>query len=196
MKTYVVIHNKNSRGRNLKEEYINKLFESNNLKYIYEATNSFEELDQKIKLYNDSSKYQYCTIGGDGSLNALVNSLMINNISNPEVSVLPAGSGSDFIRTFAIPQKIEEAISHLCTENYYEVDVGLVRNHNQSSGATLAKPPKNCSEPWSSAAAAATGLPAFSRFDGRRDRCSNQHVKTEVTLTAAELAEAPACPTG
>jgi YegS/Rv2252/BmrU family lipid kinase len=131
MKTYVVIHNKNSRGRNLKEEYINNLFESNNLQYIYEATNSFEELDQKIKLYNDSSKYQYCTIGGDGSLNALVNSLMINNISNPEVSVLPAGSGSDFIRTFAIPQKIEDAISHLCTKNYYEVDVGLVRNHNK-----------------------------------------------------------------
>lgn len=131
MKTYVVIHNKNSRGRNLKEEYINKLFESNNLQYIYEATNSFEELDKKIKLYNDSSKYQYCTIGGDGSLNALVNSLMINNISNPEVSVLPAGSGSDFIRTFAIPQKIEDAISHLCTKNYYEVDVGLVRNHNK-----------------------------------------------------------------
>jgi len=129
MKTYVVIHNKNSRGRNLNEEYINKLFESNNLQHIYEATYSYEELDQKIKLYNDSSKYQYCTIGGDGSLNALVNSLMINNISNPEVSVLPAGSGSDFIRTFAIPQKIEDAISHLCTENYYEIDVGIVRNH-------------------------------------------------------------------
>ena len=130
MKTYVVIHNRNSRGRNLNEEYINKLFESNNLQHIYEATNSYEELDQKIKLYNDSSKYQYCTIGGDGSLNALVNSLMINNISNPEVSVLPAGSGSDFIRTFAIPQNIEDAITHLRTENYYEIDIGLVKNQN------------------------------------------------------------------
>ena len=131
MKTYVVIHNKNSRGRNLNEEYINNLFVSNNLKHIYKATNSYNELDQTIKLYNDSSIYQYCTIGGDGSLNSLVNSLMSNNISNPEVSVLPAGSGSDFIRTFAIPQNIEDAISHLCTENYYEIDIGLVKNQNK-----------------------------------------------------------------
>ena len=65
-------------------------------------------LDQTIKLYKDSSIYQYCTIGGDGSLNSLINALMFNNISMPEVSVLPAGSGSDFIRTFAIPQNIEE----------------------------------------------------------------------------------------
>ena len=130
MKTYVVIHNKNSRGRNLKEEYINKLFVSNNLKHVYKATNSYEDLDQTIKLYSDSSKYQYCTIGGDGSLNSLINSLMINNISNPEVSVLPAGSGSDFIRTFAIPQNIEDAITHLRTENYYEIDIGLVKNQN------------------------------------------------------------------
>ena len=130
MKTYVVIHNKNSRGRNLKEEYIKKLFVSNNLKHVYKATNSYEDLDQTIKLYSDSSKYQYCTIGGDGSLNSLINSLMINNISNPEVSVLPAGSGSDFIRTFAIPQNIEDAITHLRTENYYEIDIGLVKNQN------------------------------------------------------------------
>ena len=130
MKTYVVIHNKNSRGRNLKEEYIKKLFESNHLTHVYKATNSYEDLDQTIKLYSDSSQYQYCTIGGDGSLNSLINSLMINNISNPEVSVLPAGSGSDFIRTFAIPQNIEDAITHLRTENYYEIDIGLVKNQN------------------------------------------------------------------
>ena len=130
MKTYVVIHNKNSRGRNLNEDYINKLFESNNLKHIYKATNSLDELNQTIEMYNDSSVYQYCTIGGDGSLNSLINALMFNNISNPEVSVLPAGSGSDFIRTFAIPQNIENAIKHLITENYYEVDIGFVKNQN------------------------------------------------------------------
>lgn len=131
MKTYVVIHNKNSRGRNLNEEYINNLFESNNLNFIYKATKSFDQLDQIIKLYNDSSKYQYCAIGGDGSLNSLVNSLMNNNVKNPEVAVLPAGSGSDFVRTFAIPQNIEDAIKHLCTNNYYEIDVGIVKNKNK-----------------------------------------------------------------
>ena len=38
---------------------------------------------------------------------------MKNNITMPEVSCLPGGSGSDFIRTFALPQNIEEAVEHL-----------------------------------------------------------------------------------
>ena len=131
MKTYVVIHNKNSRGKNLEKEYIDRLFISNNLKHIYKSTHSYEELDETIKLYSNSSVYQYCTIGGDGSLNSLVNSLMKNNIQTPDVSILPAGSGSDFIRTFAISQDIEVAMRHLCTENYYEIDVGLVKNKDK-----------------------------------------------------------------
>ena len=84
--------------------------------------------DEIIKKYNNPSEFQYCSIGGDGSLNALVNSLMKNNITMPEVSCLPGGSGSDFIRTFALPQNIEEAVEHLIVDNFYEVDVGLIKN--------------------------------------------------------------------
>ena len=62
-------------------------------------------------------------IGGDGSLNSLINALMNNGIKKPDVVCLPAGSGSDFIRTFALPQNIEETINHLTTDSYYEVDV-------------------------------------------------------------------------
>ena len=45
----------------------------------------------------------YCAIGGDGTLNSLVNSLLSNNINNPEVACIASGSGSDFMRTFAMP---------------------------------------------------------------------------------------------
>ena len=58
--------------------------------------------------------------------NYLVNSLLKNNHPKPVVSCLPAGSGSDFIRTFALPQNIEETIKHLITDSYYEIDVGKV----------------------------------------------------------------------
>ena len=130
MKTYIVIHNLNSRGKNLSQEYIEDLFKSKNIPFIYFSTSSIDELNNVIVEYSDTNNYQYCTIGGDGSLNSLINSLMNNGIKNPEVACLPAGSGSDFIRTFAIPQNIEDAITHLRTENYYEIDIGLVKNQN------------------------------------------------------------------
>ncbi len=128
MKTIVIIHNLNSRGKNINENYVRELLNKKGIKFHYFQTKQISDVDEIIKKYNNPSEFQYCSIGGDGSLNALVNSLMKNNITMPEVSCLPGGSGSDFIRTFALPQNIEEAVEHLIYDNFYEVDVGLINN--------------------------------------------------------------------
>ena len=128
MKTIVIIHNLNSRGKNINEDYVRELLNKKGIKFHYFQTKQISDVDPIIKKYNNPSEFQYCSIGGDGSLNALVNSLMKNNITMPEVSCLPGGSGSDFIRTFALPQNIEEAVEHLIYDNFYEVDVGLIKN--------------------------------------------------------------------
>ena len=94
--------------------------------FIYFSTSTINELQNVIVEYSDSNKFQYCAIGGDGSLNSLINALMNKGVKKPEVACLPAGSGSDFIRTFALPQNIEETIKHLITDSYYEIDVGKV----------------------------------------------------------------------
>ena len=128
MKTVVIIHNINSRGKNINEDYVRELLNKKGIKFHYFQTKQISDVDEIIKKYNNPSEFQYCSIGGDGSLNALINSLMKNNITMPEVSCLPGGSGSDFIRTFALPQNIEEAVEHLNFDNFYEVDVGLIKN--------------------------------------------------------------------
>ena len=132
MKKYIVIHNLNSRGKNLSQEYIECLFKSKDIPFMYFPTSTIDELNNVIVKYSNSTKYQYCAIGGDGSLNSLINALMANNVLKPEVACLPAGSGSDFIRTFALPQNIEEAINHLTTDSYYDIDVGRVVAKNKS----------------------------------------------------------------
>lgn len=132
MKKYVVIHNLNSRGKSLSREYIEYLFNSRDIPFKYFPTTTIDELDEVINKYSDSKKFQYCSIGGDGSLNSLINSLMNNNVIKPEVACLPAGSGSDFIRTFALPQNIEHAINHLISDSYYEVDIGRVVSEHKS----------------------------------------------------------------
>ena len=132
MKKYIVIHNLNSRGKNLSQEYIEYLFKSKDIPFMYFPTSTIDELNNVIVKYSNSTKYQYCAIGGDGSLNSLINALMANNVLKPEVACLPAGSGSDFIRTFALPQNIEEAINHLTTDSYYDIDVGRVVTESKS----------------------------------------------------------------
>ena len=128
MKTYIVIHNLNSRGKNLSQEYIEDLFKSKDIPFIYFSTSTINELNNVIVEYSDSNKFQYCTIGGDGSLNSLINALMINDIKNPEVACLPAGSGSDFIRTFALPQNIEETINQEIQEDNQNINKNTYAN--------------------------------------------------------------------
>ena len=106
MNKYTVIYNKNSRGRNLNNTYLYDLFKYNNISFnLFEVTEK-KETDEIIKNAIDNSVEHFTSVGGDGSLNYLVNSLLKNNHPNPVVSCLPAGSGSDFIRTFAITQYI------------------------------------------------------------------------------------------
>ena len=64
-------------------------------------------------------------VGGDGTISTVVDALAHEGIvSNAVVAVLPAGTGCDLIRTFGIPQSMEEAARHLTTPNTYRIDVG------------------------------------------------------------------------
>ncbi len=69
----------------------------------------------------------FASVGGDGTANLVVNGLLeFEWASPPTLGILPAGSGSDFIRTFAIPHRLESAADHLLDDSRYPVDVGLI----------------------------------------------------------------------
>ncbi|GMQ84636.1 MAG: diacylglycerol kinase family lipid kinase [Acidimicrobiia bacterium] len=69
----------------------------------------------------------FAAVGGDGMANLVLNGLMAHNwVTPPTLAILPAGSGSDFIRTFGIPRRLEDAASHLIDEQRYPTDVGLI----------------------------------------------------------------------
>jgi len=56
----------------------------------------------------------------------LIDSLLRKGLDRPIVGCLPSGSGSDFLRTFAIPQNIETAIEHLKGDSTYLIDTAIV----------------------------------------------------------------------
>jgi diacylglycerol kinase (ATP) len=67
---------------------------------------------------------KFAGVGGDGTAHLVLNGLMRQEWERPPgLAILPAGSGSDFIRTFALPRTIEGAARHLATEDWYTTDV-------------------------------------------------------------------------
>lgn len=66
-------------------------------------------------------------VGGDGTLNLVVNTLYETGTGPfPVVGLVPAGSGCDILRTFGIPQDMERAVHHLRGDATYTIDVGEI----------------------------------------------------------------------
>jgi diacylglycerol kinase (ATP) len=68
-------------------------------------------------------------VGGDGTLHEVVNGMMENDRAvRPEavVGVVPAGTGSDFVRTFGIPARPGHAAAHLDGPESFPIDIGKV----------------------------------------------------------------------
>ncbi len=64
-------------------------------------------------------------VGGDGSVNEVANGLA-GLASPPEVAVVPRGTGWDFVRTFAIPRRVEDAARVALGGATLEMDLGRV----------------------------------------------------------------------
>ncbi len=69
---------------------------------------------------------RFLAVGGDGTVNLVTDALMALDDGPKLLGILPAGSGCDFVRTFAIPQRLEDAARHLAGGEAYRVDVGRV----------------------------------------------------------------------
>jgi YegS/Rv2252/BmrU family lipid kinase len=66
-------------------------------------------------------------VGGDGTLNEVVNGLMQRD-DRPELAVLPRGTGMDFIRTYGIPRDPDDALRVARSGTTRMIDVGRVEH--------------------------------------------------------------------
>jgi len=64
-------------------------------------------------------------VGGDGTVNEVVNGLA--GREGPELAVIPRGTGRDFVRTYGIPHKLDDALRTARDGSTREIDVGRAR---------------------------------------------------------------------
>ena len=68
-------------------------------------------------------------VGGDGTLNEVVNGLFIQKVCEPKdirLAVIAVGTGNDWVRTFGIPSHYSEAIRAIKEGKTFLQDVGAV----------------------------------------------------------------------
>ena len=72
-------------------------------------------------------------VGGDGTLNEVVNGLMRAGTTT-ELATIPLGTGMDFVRTYGIPTRFDDAVRTALDGTTRTIDVGRV-SYREWSGA-------------------------------------------------------------
>ncbi len=77
---------------------------------------------------NEGFRY-IITVGGDGTVNEVVNGLVVDNQVHPDVvlSIIPGGTGSDFVRVFDVPRDAAQACQATLRAGCRAVDIGEIR---------------------------------------------------------------------
>ncbi|MGH2809383.1 MAG: diacylglycerol/lipid kinase family protein [Actinomycetota bacterium] len=112
-------------GRDLR--LLDELLATTGIEYRVETSSKAgESIDLAARAAAAGARY-LIAVGGDGTINEVVNGILMAHTGGETVlGVIPAGSGSDYIRTFGLPPKAEDAARHLSGEEYFAVDAGRV----------------------------------------------------------------------
>jgi diacylglycerol kinase (ATP) len=70
-------------------------------------------------------------VGGDGTLNEVVNGIAQKDV---DLATIPLGTGMDFVRTYGIPTKLEDAVRVALDGETRTIDAGRVRYRTWSGG--------------------------------------------------------------
>jgi len=71
---------------------------------------------------NNSHKFDaIVAVGGDGTVNEVVNGLMVDGASPTHFGVLPVGSGNDFVKNIKLPKNIKDILSVIHNEELREI---------------------------------------------------------------------------
>ncbi len=124
MRRWLVLVNRRAGRFPVSPAIVTHALDSAGIDYDVEAPESISEMKALVAAERSAGRSHFATVGGDGTVNLVVNELMeMDWAEPPTVGVLPSGTGCDLLRTFGIPQDIGGAARHLSGEQIYAIDV-------------------------------------------------------------------------
>lgn len=126
MKNLFIINPNAGKGKALEIiPKIKKIFQALDDELIIEITEKPGHATEIVHNYVQSEDYRVYSVGGDGTLNEVLNGI-VN--SNSELGIIPAGSGNDFIKSLLVSDNItvEKLLKETIIGESKKVDVGVV----------------------------------------------------------------------
>lgn len=109
---------------------IKQLLTQNHLNFSYDFTQYSKHEVELVKNAIKKGFRNIISVGGDGTLHHVVNGIMVQRYvktSNITVAVIPIGTGNDWIKTYAIPKKLEKAIGIIQENKTSLQDIGFLK---------------------------------------------------------------------
>jgi diacylglycerol kinase (ATP) len=99
------------------------------LQFDAELTQRRGHATQIARTALDAGFRNFVSLGGDGTVNEIVNGLIVDGQPNPDatLSIIPSGTGSDFVRILGISRDPSEAVSRALGQATRRVDVGEIQ---------------------------------------------------------------------
>jgi len=106
---------------------VERALQARHIDHVATTSSSADAIGRIVAAGRERGYDAFLSVGGDGTANLVVNGLQgLQWASPPTLGILPAGSGSDYIRTFGIPNDLEAAADHLMDDAVKPVDLGLI----------------------------------------------------------------------
>jgi len=133
--SFFLIVNPNSGTRNFSKSWdkIQEVLQQYNVDYSFSLT---QYAKHEIILVEEAVKQGFrkiISVGGDGTLHHVINGMMGQRYiktSDIKLGVIPLGTGNDWIKTYNIPNSIEESIEIIKNEYSDYQDIGLINHSN------------------------------------------------------------------
>lgn len=124
MKHLFIVNPAAGKGKALKRiPEIEAVFKDFEGEYIVEITEKPGHATEIAKFYSHKGDYRIYSIGGDGTLNEVLNGMVESNCS---LGVIPSGSGNDFIRSIYNLSSYNDIVKKIVYGSEEYVDLGRV----------------------------------------------------------------------
>ena len=136
MRKLLVVNNPTSGGRRKNQKVLRELksfLSTHNLEAIIQTTELKKNAWKIIEEQLDESFSDLILVGGDGTINEAVNGLKFDI----PITIIPAGTGNDFVKNIAIGKTLKEQFEAIINDNILNIDLGICNNRKFANGVGI-----------------------------------------------------------